>query len=135
MIHCLNINGRCATVIGQKMYRSSCGYDNLRKVVISKLYYVLLELLHQPHTIKPKNYSLNYYVLKKKKSFELSEVDVFKMKILLNIKQKYGRVSFSYIRWEKLVFIQNKIMSKLHSFKFPIPPIEKQNIIVKFDIK
>jgi type I restriction-modification system DNA methylase subunit len=36
MIHCLNINGRCATVMldGQKMYGSSCGYDNVREYLM-----------------------------------------------------------------------------------------------------
>ena len=36
MIHCLNINGRCATVMldGQKMYGSSSGYDTLREYLM-----------------------------------------------------------------------------------------------------
>lgn len=36
MIHCLNINGRCATVMldGQKMYGSSSGYDNVREYLM-----------------------------------------------------------------------------------------------------
>jgi type I restriction-modification system DNA methylase subunit len=36
MIHCLNINGRCATVMldGQKMYGSSSGYDKVREYLM-----------------------------------------------------------------------------------------------------
>ena len=36
MIHCLNINGRCASVMldGQKMYGSSSGYDNVREYLM-----------------------------------------------------------------------------------------------------
>ena len=36
MIHCLNINGRCATVMldGQKMYGSSAGYDKIREYLM-----------------------------------------------------------------------------------------------------
>jgi len=36
MINCLNINGRCATVMldGQKMYGSSSGYDNVREYLM-----------------------------------------------------------------------------------------------------
>ena len=36
MIHCLNINGRCASVMldGQKMYGSSCGYDKVREYLM-----------------------------------------------------------------------------------------------------
>jgi type I restriction-modification system DNA methylase subunit len=36
MIHCLNINGRCATVMldGQKMYGSASGYDKVREYLM-----------------------------------------------------------------------------------------------------
>ena len=36
MIHCLNINGRCATVMldGQKLYGSSSGYDKVREYLM-----------------------------------------------------------------------------------------------------
>jgi len=36
MIHCLNINGRCATVMldGQKMYGDSSGYDKIREYLM-----------------------------------------------------------------------------------------------------
>ncbi len=36
MIHCLNINGRCASVMldGQKMYGSSSGYDKVREYLM-----------------------------------------------------------------------------------------------------
>jgi type I restriction-modification system DNA methylase subunit/restriction endonuclease S subunit len=36
MIHCLNINGRCASVMldGQKMYGSSSGYDKIREYLM-----------------------------------------------------------------------------------------------------
>ena len=36
MIHCLNLNGRCATVMldGQKMYGSSSGYDKVREYLM-----------------------------------------------------------------------------------------------------
>lgn len=36
MIHCLNINGRCATVMldGQKMYGASSGYDKVREYLM-----------------------------------------------------------------------------------------------------
>jgi len=36
MIHCLNINGKCATVMldGQKMYGSSSGYDKVREYLM-----------------------------------------------------------------------------------------------------
>ncbi len=36
MIHCLNINGRCATVMldGQKLYGSSSGYDTVREYLM-----------------------------------------------------------------------------------------------------
>ena len=36
MINCLNINGRCASVMldGQKMYGSSSGYDKVREYLM-----------------------------------------------------------------------------------------------------
>ena len=36
MIHCLNINGRCATILldGQKIYGSSSGYDKVREYLL-----------------------------------------------------------------------------------------------------
>ena len=143
MIHCLNINGRCATVMldGQKMYGSSSGYDNVREYLMKSCN--LHEVILCPAGTFTSTASKTCILFFTKKKDRKDVVEISGTKRILKFCQTYSTKNVKFYDFnpdtEEKHFIKevdmNEIASKKYSLNYTEYGIEEEETTNEEDIE
>lgn len=135
MIYCLNINGRCATVMldGQKMYGNSCGYEKIREYLMKSC--ILHEVILCPAGTFTSTASKTciLFFTKKKERNEVLEIKGTKRELIFNKEHMTTKVKFYNFEpeTEKKIFIKevdiNDIAKNKYSLNYTEYNIEEEN--------
>ena len=136
MIHCLNINGRCASVMldGQKLYGSSSGYDKVREYLMKSC--DLQEVILCPAGTFTSTASKTCILFFKKKKERKDVVEITGKKRILKFCKKHSTKKVNFYDFnpdtEKKHFIKevdiNEISANNYSLNYTEYGIEEEEI-------
>jgi len=143
MIHCLNINGRCASVMldGQKMYGSSSGYDKVREYLMKSC--DLHEVILCPAGTFTSTASKTCILFFTKKKNRKDVVEISGTKRILKFSKSHSTKKVKFYDFnpdtEEKHFIKevdiNEIASKKYSLNYTEYGIEEEETNDKEDIE
>jgi len=143
MIHCLNINGRCASVMldGQKMYGSSSGYDKVREYLMKSC--DLHEVILCPAGTFTSTASKTCILFFTKKKERKDVVEISGIKRILKICKSHSTKKVKFYDFnpdtEEKHFIKevdiNEIASKKYSLNYTEYGIEEEETNDEEDIE